>query len=158
MLVDKPSKLTLSATNLNTLDIFTFRLKEGTTTALTVSGVTPLSTISLEVDLTNRLATSMKLGFYSIEMQRLSDGATVTLARQILLTKSGDLWSQTATSTSSEPRDGKIDIFDVSRLLSKWGSTAAADLTEADINGPTGNPDGKIDIYDANKMMANWTP
>ena len=53
--------------------------------------------------------------------------------------------------------DGKVDLTDVSRLLSRWGKTTAADLAEADINGPARTPDNKIDIYDANKLMANWT-
>jgi hypothetical protein len=53
--------------------------------------------------------------------------------------------------------DGKIDITDVSRLFTRWGKTTAADLAEADINGPAGVPDGVIDIFDANKLMANWT-
>ena len=55
-------------------------------------------------------------------------------------------------------KDGKVDIFDVSRLLSKWNSTLPADLLEADINAGSGGVSaGKIDIYDANKLMANWT-
>jgi len=55
-------------------------------------------------------------------------------------------------------KDGKVDIYDVSRLLSKWGSTALADLAEVDINaGPNNVSANKIDLYDANKMMVNWT-
>jgi hypothetical protein len=123
---------------------------------VTASNIKPISTTTLEVDLANRVSTVMPIGFYDIEMERSSDGASIILANQLLLTKSGDIWSQTATSISTEPRDGKIDIFDVSRLLSKWKSTNSQDISEADINGPSGIPDGSIDIYDANRMMANW--
>jgi hypothetical protein len=55
-------------------------------------------------------------------------------------------------------RDGRVNILDVSRLLSKWGSVLAADLKEGDISdGAGGSSSGKIDIFDANKLMANWT-
>ncbi|MCH7604542.1 hypothetical protein IID24_00900, partial [Patescibacteria group bacterium] len=73
-------------------------------------------------------------------------------------TKLGDLWSKDATDSTEQKRDGKIDIFDVSRLLSKWGSTNLADLQEADINpGPNNVSAGKIDLFDANRLMANWS-
>jgi hypothetical protein len=56
-------------------------------------------------------------------------------------------------------KDGKVNIFDVSILLSKWASILAVDLAEADINaGPNNISQGKIDLYDANKLMANWRP
>jgi len=55
-------------------------------------------------------------------------------------------------------KDGKVDIYDVSFLLSKWGSTDSTDLQECDINlGPNNVSQAKIDIYDANLMMKNWT-
>lgn len=56
-------------------------------------------------------------------------------------------------------KDGKVNIYDVSILLSKWGSVNAADLTDCDINAGPGNiSQGKIDLFDANKIMANWLP
>ena len=56
-------------------------------------------------------------------------------------------------------KDGKVNIYDVSILLSKWGSVVSADLTECDINSGPGNvSQGKIDLFDANKIMANWLP
>jgi len=55
--------------------------------------------------------------------------------------------------------DGKVNILDVSILLSKWGSTNATDLQLCDINvGPSNTSQNKIDIYDANLMMKNWLP
>jgi len=55
-------------------------------------------------------------------------------------------------------RDGKVDLYDVSILLSRWGSTNPTDLAEADINaGPNNVSQGKIDLYDANVLMRNWT-
>ncbi|MFH1423880.1 MAG: DUF4838 domain-containing protein [Candidatus Nealsonbacteria bacterium] len=56
-------------------------------------------------------------------------------------------------------KDGKVNIFDVSILLSRWGSTNAADLQEADISAGPGNiSQSKVDLYDANLMMRNWLP
>lgn len=55
--------------------------------------------------------------------------------------------------------DGKIDIRDIAKLLSKWGSKDPQDLLDADISvGPGNVSQGEIDIYDANRLMANWTP
>jgi hypothetical protein len=99
------------------------------------------------------------MGFYDPQLARVSDGITTTSSKSILVTKLGDLWSPTATDAAEQKRDGKINIFDVSRMLSKWGSTASTDLLEVDINAGPGNlSQGKIDIFDANKLMANWTP
>ncbi|OHA64275.1 MAG: hypothetical protein A2940_01525 [Candidatus Wildermuthbacteria bacterium RIFCSPLOWO2_01_FULL_48_29] len=97
-------------------------------------------------------------GFYDIKLNRISDNSLVAFSRQILITKLGDLWSLTATTASEIKGDGKIDIYDISRLFSKWNSVRAEDLAEADINpGPANISLGKIDIYDVNKMMANWS-
>ena len=101
----------------------------------------------------------MQPGFYIIEIERESDLERITHTKQLLLTRLGDLWFPTVTSLSAEPRDGKIDIHDVSRLLSKWNSTLPQDLLEADINpGPNNISLGIIGTFDANKLMANWTP
>jgi hypothetical protein len=43
--------------------------------------------------------------------------------------------------------DGKVDIFDLSILLSNWGSTGGV----ADIN-----KDGKVDIFDLSVLLSNW--
>ena len=70
----------------------------------------------------------------------------------ILITKLGDVWGSQGT------RDGKIDIYDVSRFLSKWKSILSSDIFEFDINpGPNNVSLNKIDIYDINKMMSNWS-
>ncbi|MFH1423351.1 MAG: DUF4838 domain-containing protein [Candidatus Nealsonbacteria bacterium] len=56
-------------------------------------------------------------------------------------------------------KDGKVNLFDISILLSKWGSIVSADLQECDINaGPSNISQGKIDLYDANLLMRNWQP
>ena len=66
--------------------------------------------------------------------------------------------SPTLKSRGDLNDDGKIDLFDISRLLTKWGSTKLEDLLEADINaGPNNISQGVIDIFDANRLMANWT-
>lgn len=102
---------------------------------------------------------SLSLGFYDPQLVRVSDNITTTSSKSILITKLGDLWAPGVTESSEQKRDGKIDIFDFSRLLTKRDSVVPADLAEADINaGPNSISQGKIDIYDANKLMANWTP
>lgn len=56
-------------------------------------------------------------------------------------------------------QDGKVNLYDVSIMLSKWRSANSSDLTLCDINaGPSNISQGKIDLYDANLMMANWRP
>jgi hypothetical protein len=71
------------------------------------------------------------------------------------------LTSPAITITGSTPgdlnQDGKVNIIDVSIMLSCWDKTDATCLQKADINGPAGAPDGKIDIYDGNKLIVNWT-
>ena len=90
-------------------------------------------------------------------VERSTDSETKTYLTKIAITKRGDLWSSSAIDSSRQKRDGKIDSYDVSRLLTKWNSASAADLTEHDISGPARTPDGKIDIWDANVLMRNWT-
>jgi beta-mannanase len=46
-------------------------------------------------------------------------------------------------------KDGKIDIFDLSTLLSNWGATGGA----ADIN-----QDGSINIFDLSILLSHWSP
>lgn len=58
----------------------------------------------------------------------------------------------TATSPATKPsdinKDGKVNVFDLSVLLSKWGT---ADAT-SDINGS-----GKVDVFDLSVMLSQWT-
>ena len=101
----------------------------------------------------------MPFGFYTLVLERSTDFQTQTYSKQILITISGDVWASSTNESSEQRRDGRIDIYDVSRLLSKWGSAQAADLQELDINAGPGNvSQGKIDLYDANLMMRNWQP
>jgi len=154
--IDRVEKITLTGSNLTgdfTVDFlkagiskFTFSSLQGGTT-------------TLNLDFTTKDLSSIELGEYTVQVTRTSDNQTVTHPRTFVFTRLGDMWSPTATDTSEQKRDGKIDINDVSRMHSKWGSTRAADLAEADINAGPGNvSSGTIDIYDANKLMANWTP
>lgn len=114
--------------------------------------VQPKDTTTIEINLTPVQIGALLPGQYILEIVRVSDSAAVTLSQQLLITRLGDVWSSSGT------RDGRVDIFDVSRFLSKWKSTLASDIAELDINpGPANVSLGKIDIYDINKMMSNWT-
>ncbi len=45
--------------------------------------------------------------------------------------------------------DGKVNVFDISILLSKWGTTdTASDL----------NANGKVDIFDLSALLSHWLP
>lgn len=48
----------------------------------------------------------------------------------------------------NEDSSGKVDIFDLSILLSNWGSTTS----ECDQNS-----DNKIDIFDFSILLSEWT-
>ena len=155
--LDRPEKLVLIGSGFSA-DTFDLRLSQEGVTKFTFSSLIPNDPTALEADFTTKDLSSLAHGFYSLELERISNGLKTTHTKQLLLTKLGDLWSPVSTEQSEQKRDAKIDIYDASRLLTKWGSTASADLAEADINpGPAGVSHGSIDIYDANKLMANWT-
>ena len=114
--------------------------------------------VNLQFAISSSQLQTLPIGLYDVEIARVSDGQKTTYAKQILVTKLGDIWSPTANESAEQKRDGRINIFDVSRLLSKWGKTGVTDLAEADINaGPANISLNKIDLYDANKLMSNWT-
>ncbi len=99
---------------------------------------------------------ALPIGEYKVNVT--TSAISSTFDKLVLITQTGDIWRDNAKESDEQIRDGKIDINDVSRLLSKWGSTDPADLAEIDINpGPADVSKGKIDLYDANKIMANWT-
>ena len=155
---DKPEPIVITGLNFSTTEEFQFKLYFAGISKYSTT-VQPQTSTTITVNISSASLSSLPLGFYDPQLVGVSDGITTTTSKSILVTKLGDLWSPTATDTAEQKRDGKIDIFDVSRMLSKWGSTAPADLLEADINsGPGGVSSGKIDIYDANKLMANWSP
>src|SRR3954470_21774597 len=42
--------------------------------------------------------------------------------------------------------DGKVDVFDLSKVLADWDKTGAADV----------NGSGKVDIFDLSLVLSNW--
>jgi len=119
--------------------------------------VTPTDSTTLKATISSAILADLSPGLYDMVVERSTDSETKTYLTKIAITKRGDLWSSSAIDSSRQKRDGKIDSYDVSRLLTKWNSASAADLTEHDISGPARTPDGKIDIWDANVLMRNWT-
>jgi len=154
--LDRVEKITLTGSNLTgdfKVDFLKAGVPEFTFSSL-IGGTT-----TLDLDFTTKDLSSVPIGEYTVQVTRTADGQTVTHPKTFVFTRLGDMWKSGATDTTEQKRDGKIDIFDVSRMLSKWDSTIPADLAEADINaGPGGVSSGKIDIFDANKLMANWNP
>ena len=157
LFADKSESFVMTGSNFSTTEDFQFKLLSAGVLKSSTT-VRPQTSTSIAITSSSLNLSSLSIGFYTVQLTRLSDGATISSSTSLLLTKLGDLWSPTATDSSEQKRDGKIDIFDVSRLLSKWNSTNPADLAEDDINPGLNNISaGKIDIYDANKLMANWT-
>lgn len=151
--LDQIENLILLGSNFDLAESFRFRLKEAGIVKLNIE-ITPVSTITLEIDLSSYDLSTLTPGFYVIELERISDGFVVTHPDRIVITKLGDIWSSGATESLNQKRDGKIDIFDVSRMLSKWNTADP----EVDINpGPNNVSVGIVDIFDANKLMANWS-
>lgn len=56
--------------------------------------------------------------------------------------------SRAATGVGDFNKDGKVDIFDVSTLLSKWDTRGA---TEYDLNS-----DNNVNIFDLSLLLSNW--
>ena len=157
--LDNPGKLIIEGSNFTVTEDFRFRLKDPLTHEVKlVVKIKPKDENTIEIDFKTQNLSLLQPGFYIMEIERESDSDKTVHTKQLLLTKLGDLWSKDATNTTEQKRDGKIDIFDVSRLLSKWNSTNPQDLLEADINtGPNNISQGKIDLFDANRLMANWS-
>ena len=65
-----------------------------------------------------------------------SYAASASAVYQVTSTKPGDI-----------DTDGDVDIFDLSTLISRWGTSDAA----ADIND-----DGTVDIFDLSILLSNW--
>lgn len=119
----------------------------------------PVNSTTFSLSLTSTQINTLPIGFYDLKIVRSTDSAAQTYTKQILITVLGDIWSSTATEVAEQKRDGKVNIYDTSRILSKWGSIVAADLAECDINaGPDNLSQSKIDLYDANLIMRNWLP
>ncbi|OHA72362.1 MAG: hypothetical protein A3E07_02030 [Candidatus Wildermuthbacteria bacterium RIFCSPHIGHO2_12_FULL_45_9] len=159
--LDRPSKVVFEGSALELGRDFHLRLKlEGTSTIALDITSQPKTTTELEVDFATQNISLLALGRYEIELERAMDGAKAVSVKKIVITKLGDIWSSGATPATEEKRDGKIDIQDISRLLTFFGNTVGLSTdpqADADVNGPGGLPDSKVDIYDVNKMMANWS-
>jgi len=161
LFLDDLKTLTIIGSNFDPAQDFRFRMKNDTGTVKVDVVVRPATSTTIVVDLValGVKAADFAPGFYAVELERTSDSEKATYA-QFLVTKLGDIWKLGSTETDEQKRDGKVDIHDVSRLLTRFGTALgqAGFDAEADINGPGGIPDNKIDLYDANKMMANWSP
>lgn len=91
--------------------------------------------------------TQVRAQFTTYQVMRLTQGEPPS-------TIPGDISGPTASMP-----DNKVDLYDVSYLLSRWGSTNTQNLQEADISpGPSNVSQDKIDLYDANLIMKNWSP
>ncbi|MBU1015197.1 hypothetical protein KKI17_02050, partial [Patescibacteria group bacterium] len=154
---DEDNTLEVQGASFDTAKTFTIKFFQAEVEQKSIS-VIPADSATLRTTLSVADLSSLSPGLYDMAVESTLDSTTKTYSTKIAITKRGDLWSQGATDSSLQKRDGKVDIYDVSRMLSKWGSTQATDLQEADINaGPNNVSANKIDLYDANKMMANWT-
>jgi hypothetical protein len=150
---DQTNTLSITGSNFNLATNFYLRFTSGGTAISSITTQTQSSSI-FNISMTSSQVNTLPVGFYDLRLERSTDNQSQTYSQQMLVTTLGDISSQTAGI-----RDGKVNIYDVSRMLSKWGSTFPADLTEADINAGPGNiSQGRIDLYDANKMMVNWRP
>ena len=155
---DKAGFLKISGSNFNLNTNFSIQFLQNSS-AVSSFTFQPKDASTLELNLTFVQLNALPVGFYNLKIVRTTDSVSQTYAKQILVTQSGDLWSQTTTETSEQKRDGKVNIYDASRLLSRWGSANSADLQEYDISsGPGDVSRGKIDLYDANLLMRNWRP
>jgi len=151
---DKTSNtLSVTGSNFSPSLNFNFKFMTGGTTNSTLT-FQPQSASSFNISITSAQLSGLALGFYDLKIERAVDAYSQTYSQKILITMLGDI-----SGSTPGVRDGKVDIYDLSRLMSKWNSTNASDLAEADINaGPGGISSGKIDLYDANRMMVNWLP
>ncbi len=158
LILDRPERFRIIGSGFVPNEDYTFRLLHPSTKTVRFSTVIRCQDpTAIEVDLTSQIS-ALSAGFYTLELERIGGGSKVSI-QDFLITKLGDIWSSQATDTSARKKDGVVDAFDVSRMLTKWDSTNLEDLAEADINpGLSGISAGKVDIFDANKLMANWTP
>ena len=118
---------------------------------------TRINDSNLQVDLSKFQIKSVPKGFYRLVIKRTADSHGSELSTPLLVTKRGDIWSKDAAA-SAQKRDGLVNIYDISRMLSKWKSADTDDLKEIDIDHGVGNiSQGKIDMYDMSKLLTNWT-
>ncbi|MFH1714056.1 MAG: DUF4838 domain-containing protein, partial [Candidatus Nealsonbacteria bacterium] len=153
---DRTNLLQITGTNFNLSTDFSLQFIQD---SAVISSFTsqPLDTSTLTLNLTSTQTNTLPIGFYDMKVVRTIDGTSETYTKQILVTIPGDLWSGTATEEAEQKRDGKVSMYDISRMFSKWGSSNATDLAEADINsGPDNISQNKIDLFDANLIMRNW--
>ncbi len=157
LFVDKENTLSLQGTGFVPLEVLMVQLSQNGNMKLS-NTVSAKSDSTLELSFFLGALQSLQSGFYALTVESISGTKKAVYPKPLLITKLGDLWSPQAKEGDVITGDGKIDLYDVSRLLSKFGSTNAQDISIADINpGPKGVSQGKVDLYDANKLMANWT-
>ena len=85
-------------------------------------------------------------------------GDTVSTTWTVAVTQAVVPTPISSFTTGDLNQDGKVNILDVSILLSHCGKTSAISLQKADISAGFNNGStGRVDIFDANKLMANWT-
>ncbi|MFH1423815.1 MAG: DUF4838 domain-containing protein [Candidatus Nealsonbacteria bacterium] len=155
---DKANTFQILGGNFNLATSFNVQFIQGATTVSSFT-VQPTNTSIINLNLTSAQINTLPIGFYDLKMVRTADNISQTYNKQILVTILGDIWSRTATESAEQKRDGKVNLYDFSRMFSKWKSIVAADLQECDINAGPGNiSQGKIDLYDANRLMTNWLP
>jgi hypothetical protein len=155
---DKANLLQIQGSNFNLSTDFSIQFIQK---SKIVSSFTsqPTNASILELNLNSIQINTLPVGFYDLKIIRTTDNQSQTLSKQILITELGDIWSPAATESSEQKRDGKVNIYDLSRLCSKWESTKTTDLQECDISpGPNNISRGKIDFYDADLLMRNWLP
>src|SRR5438045_29404 len=81
--------------------------------------------------------------------QRSRTGKLSALAMAAVAVVSGFVIISVRASTalpSDVNNDGKVDVFDLSKVLTDWGKTGASDV----------NGNGKVDIFDLSLVLSNW--
>jgi len=62
-----------------------------------------------------------------------------------------DIWGKTGTP------DNKVNIYDISKIISYWNWIGSPGGHMSDIWGESGTPDGKVNIYDISRTISCWT-
>jgi hypothetical protein len=91
--------------------------------------------------LTVTSTTSASSGNYTVTATATNSSATSYAA------SASAVYQVTSTKPGDIDTDGDVDIFDLSTLISRWGTSDAA----ADIND-----DGTVDIFDLSILLSNW--
>jgi len=91
--------------------------------------------------LTVTSTTSASAGNYTVTATATNSSATSYAA------SASAVYQVTSTKPGDIDTDGDVDIFDLSTLISRWGTSDAA----ADIND-----DGTVDIFDLSILLSNW--